>query len=360
MFCPGSHICQMLHTKQVFRLDASISPTTVKFSIINGKKKLVGANIWMLTGADTRILRHTSLEIDHLRKLVETCAGLGIVGNGFRHCGIETVCYNEVNSAFCEWIRGKRDVPIIEGDLTQNSTTSEVFNVVRTPHILSAGISCQPFSTLGDRKENRDARSTSLTGTLRMAYTNQTAIVVLECTPAANDSFWVQNILKEFCNTTGYTLQQKILQLDSMWPATRNRWWAILAHPAFAIAQIPEMPILRFRPSIMHLISKMLDPPDFVMKQIALDGFELERFSSQKGGIGKYVLNAYRPLPTATHSWGSQMTACPCGCRAGGFKQTRLDEKGLHAVLIPIGDFSKHGDDVYYGMRHILHKKCVC
>ena len=359
MFCPGSHIGRMIHTKQIFRTDASIDPNTVKFSILKGTKMLIGSNLWIQMGVDSRILRHPTLAVDHLRKLVETCAGLGIVGKGFQTCGIETVCYNEVNPSFCDWSRKRNNAPMVEGDLTHDDITGKIFDVVGTPHILSAGISCQPFSYLGDKRENKDGRSTSLTGSLRMAYINQSAMVVLECTPAANDSKWVQDILHEFCATTGFKMQQRILHLDSMWPAVRNRWWAVLAHPAFDISQIPEMPMLRFKPSIMHLVSKMMDPPDYVMKQIALDDFELERFANQKGGIGKYVMNAYRPLPTATHSWGSQMTACQCGCRAGGFKQSRLDDKGLHAVLIPIGDFRKQGDDVYYGMRHILPQE-VC
>lgn len=359
LFCPGSHICQMVHSRLVFRTDANLDRTMMRFTILHGTKQSVGSNMWIQTSEHSRILKHSPLAVDHLKKLVETCAGLGIVGNGFHRSGIETVCYNEVNPLFCEWIRNNKSSPVIEGDLTETNTVGKVFDVVGSPHILSAGISCQPFSYMGDRKEQKDERSTSLTGTLRMAYLNQSAMVVLECTPAAQDSKWVQDVLQEFCNTTGFRMQQKVLHLDSTWPAVRNRWWAVLAHPAFQISPVQDMPSLRFQPTIMHLISKMLDPPEHIMKQIALDGFELERFSHQKGGIGRYVMNAYRPLPTATHSWGSQMTACRCGCRLGGFKQSRLDEKGLHAVLIPIGDLTKKGDDTYYGMKHILPQE-VC
>ena len=359
LFCPGSHICKTIHTNQIFHTDCFFEQSTTRFSILRGTKQMMGQKIWILAGTSTRILRHVPLAVDHLRKVVETCAGVGIVGEGFHSCGIKTVCYNEVNPAFCNLIRRRSSAVVVEGDLTQDETVGKVFDAVETPHILSAGISCQPFSYLGDRKENEDPRSTSLTGTLRMAYINQAAIVVLECTPAAYDSKWVQDVLSEFCAITGYRLQQKVLSLDSMWPAVRNRWWAVIAHPAFVVTPIPEMPKLRFQPSIMHLISTMLDPSDQVLQQIALDDFELERFSSQKGGISRYIVNAYRALPTATHSWGSQMTACPCGCRGGGFKQSRLDEKGLHAVLIPLGKFNQQGDEVYYGMRHILPQE-VC
>lgn len=359
MFCPGSHLCRMVHTKQLFRSDASILRNVGKFSILQGTKQQFGNDIWILSGASTKILHHNTMEIDNLRKLVETCAGLGIVGTGFHKCGIDTVCYNEYNPAFCNWLRQHSKVPIIEGDLNQDDVVGQIFDVVGSSHILTAGVSCQPFSYLGDRRENKDERSTSLTGTLRMAYLNQAAIVILECTPAARDSTWVQSVLSDFCKTTGFSLQQNVLQLDSIWPAIRNRWWAVLAHPALAISSIPDMPKLRFQPSIMHLISKMLDAPDHVMNQIQLDPFELERFACQKGGVSKYVLNACKPLPTATHSWGSQMTACRCGCRGGGFKQVRLDQKGLHAVLIPIGDLTKHDENIHYKMRHILPQE-VC
>ena len=219
MFCPGSHLCRMVHTKQLFRTDASILRNVGKFSILQGTKQQFGNDIWILSGASTKILHHNTMEIDNLRKLVETCAGLGIVGTGFHKCGIDTVCYNEYNPAFCNWLRQHSKVPIIEGDLNQDDVVGQIFDVVGSSHILTAGVSCQPFSYLGDRRENKDERSNSLTGTLRMAYLNQAAIVILECTPAARDSTWVQSVLSEFCKTTGFSLQQNVLQLDSIWPA---------------------------------------------------------------------------------------------------------------------------------------------
>ena len=183
---------------------------------------------------------------------------------------------------FVNWLRQHSKVPIIEGDLNQDDVVGQIFDVVGSSHILTAGVSCQPFSYLGDRRKNKDERSNSLTGTLRMAYLNQAAIVILECTPAARDSTWVQSVLSEFCKTTGFSLQQNVLQLDSIWPAIRNRMVGSSFTPCPSNSSIPDMPKLRFQPSIMHLISKMLDAPDHVMNQIQLDPFELERFACQK------------------------------------------------------------------------------
>ena len=49
----------------------------------------------------------------------------------------------------------------------------------------------------------------------------------------------------------------------------------------------------------------------------------------------------------------------PMRLQGGGFKQVRLDQKGLHAVLIPIGDLTKHDENIHYKMRHILPQE-VC
>ena len=50
----------------------------------------------------------------------------------------------------------------------------------------------------------------------------------------------------------------------------------------------------------------------------------------------------------------------PMRLQGGGFKQVRLDQKGLHAVLIPIGDLTKHDENIHYKMRHILPQEVAC
>ena len=136
---------------------------------------------------------------------------------------------------------------------------------------------------------------------------------------------------------------QNVLHLHELWPAKRTRWWAIIAHPALAIQSIPRIPVLRLGPSIIHVIRNLLNMPADQLSQLEPTQYELRQFYFAKGGIGRSVIDMYRAMPTATHSWGSQVVACHCQCRSQGFSQSRLDDKGLYAVLIPLNHVEEWG-----------------
>ena len=69
-----------------------------------------------------------------------------------------------------------------------------------------------------------------------------------------------------------------------------------------------------------HLFQNMASLTPEQESELALDRYELRNFYGTPEGIGKQMVNSTKPLPTATHSWGSQLRGCPCGCRASGFK----------------------------------------
>ena len=146
---------------------------------------------------------------------------------------------------------------------------------------------------------------------------------------------------------------QNVLQLHTMWPAHRTRWWAILTHPSFGEFYIPDMPILDFGPSILAVMPKMVPMPSSQCDELELDRYELRQFHAYRAGISSFVINMSKALPTATHSWGSQAAPCMCGCRGSGFAIERLMEKGLHGVLHSLDGFVKSGDDVFHTMRHL-------
>lgn len=353
-FRPGSHVCEMLHTKQLFHTDVSIGREAHKITILDGSFSFLGGKHWIHQTERTVVLEHPPFQIDRLLQVVETCSGIGAVGAGFHANHAKTVCYNDNNQKFCQWISDRRQVPVVCGDVCDTKTVAEVFSNVKGTHVLTAGVSCQPFSRLGDQKEEQDERSRSFSGTLRMAYLCQSMVICLECTPTAMDSPWAQKILHDFCKTTNFQCSQKILHLSQLWPAERNRWWAVLSHPSLSIGPIDDLPCIRFSPTVMHLVSTMMKPPKWVEEQIKLSNIESQRFVEQKQGIGKYFLQYTKPMPTATHSWGSQMVGCMCGCRNNGFKQSRLNEKGLHAVLIPMETQNVFGVEMLCSARHLL------
>ena len=354
VFCPGSHLCEILHSKQLFRTDVVIKRDAHKITILDGKFCTMGGNQWIQHSDQTKVLKHPPFQIDRLLEVVETCSGIGAVGAGFHANHAKTVCYNDINQKFGKWISDRKRVPVVIGDVCDNKTVADVFSHVEGTHSLVAGISCQPFSRLGDQQEQFDDRSRSLIGTLKMAYLCQSMIICLECTPTAMESTWVQQVLQKFCNTTKYKCSQKILRLSQLWPAERNRWWAVISHPSLNVDPIEDLPAIRFTPTVMHLVSKMLDPPKWIQDQIKLDDIESQRFMEQKQGIGRFFLQTTKAMPTATHSWGSQLVGCKCGCRSSGFKQSRLNEKGLHAVLIPMETQNIFGVDMLCSARHLL------
>ena len=69
-------------------------------------------------------------------------------------------------------------------------------------------------------------------------------------------------------------------------------------------------------------------------KQLTLDDAELEAFGVRTDTHAKHMLNAKGVAPCALHAWGSQLRACPCGCRKYGFSACRLATKGLHGCLV--------------------------
>ena len=218
---------------------------------------------------------------------------------------------------------------------------------------LAAGVSCQPWSRLGDQNGGKDPRAQSLIGTLCTAHMLQTPIVLLECTPTAETAEWFQRVLAQFVEQTGYHLSQKQLQLHSLWPAKRSRWWGVLTHPSLGKVEIPEFPKMAFAPSLVHLFPRMFQMDKAQENELALDLYELRQFYNSKEGIQKHLVQFYSPMPTATHSWGSQVKDCKCGCRTTGFSSARIEEKGLYGQVVPISGESDLGGYKVENLRHL-------
>lgn len=273
-----------------------------------------------------------------------------MVDKGYQECGAVIVGLNDSNVNFCEWVHNNGQKSVL-GDIRHSSTIQKLATLQRG--ILSAGVSCQPWSNLGDLKGQHDERSASLPATLKAGFLLQTPAIVLECTPNAKESEWVQKQLQDFADSTGYVLKQTTLPLHTIWPAKRNRWWATLTHRMFHVGDIPELPKLAFQPNMNHLFQNMASLTPEQESELALDRYELRNFYGTPEGIGKQMVNFTKPLPTATHSWGSQLRGCPCGCRASGFNPERLEKRGLYGQLVPIS-----GQEDFEGfkaekMRHL-------
>lgn len=167
---------------------------------------------------------------------------------------------------------------------------------------MTGGFSRQPFSELGDQRQQLDPRACSFEGMVNACYLFQPAAMILECTKEAMTSDWVQSTLHTFSQLTGYSFQQQVCHLHEFWPAKRTRWWAILVHPYVPMPPLKSFPSLDFKPSFRHLLPKLANWPADHIQHLQLTALELEVFAEQPGGIGSNAVNPTKPLQTGDHS----------------------------------------------------------
>ena len=352
IFCPGANICKSSIYGQIFYTNMGICKGNRMVSFVNCIVECINGQIWVNQHDQSSIIYRPQQSMDGTTTLIETCAGIGAVGHGFREHGMHTAAYCDNNQKFCSWLRNHTDAKVIEGNINEMQTIEELSKAVPHPHVINGGVSCQPFSSLGDKGEGLDSRSQSFTGLLKAAFHLQSLVIVMECTPGVKESSWAQNTLKEFTSQTGYHLTQTVLEMHHVWPSVRNRWWAVLTHPAIGPIEIQQMPNLGWDPSVFHLMPRMMKLDPQSITQLELDLYELRHFHNQPGGIAKSAFDPFTPMPTATHSWGSQVKGCHCGCRASGFSEERVANRGLYGVLIPLDRMVESAMGPYHAMRH--------
>ena len=326
-----------------------VLPNTPSATVFQGRVEFRGNRVWICKMPSTVVMGHSAIRERDFQYMRETCAGLGAVSTGFAKCGVVTSVYNDVNKPFTDWMKrnGKR---VILGDINDIKV---VQSMGQAPGMfMSAGISCQPFSLLGDGRQQHDERSKSFTGTLKAGHLLQAQVILLECTPAAMTSEWIQANLASFANQTKFKVHQKILDLHTYWVSKRTRWWCTISNPALQVQEIPDIPPMIFNPTCLHLFPKMMDISDQDLQEIELSIHELRKFHGYPF-LEKHLVDVMKTLPTATHSWGSQVVACSCGCRGAGFTTHRLEEKGLYGQLIPIGGEVTHEGQQFRRCRHL-------
>ena len=352
---PGVTVCQSVLQKQSFCTSVNLDFVQGEFSILDGIVRKIQGRVWVEAGPTTEVINRPPPNVAEPLSAVEMCAGLGIGSTAFHACGIKTQCYNDQNPKYCQWLEQtvSQEAKVICGDLTTAATLKAVSDAAPFAQFLSAGISCQPFSFLGDQRQQYDDRSRSLPGVLKSAYHLNVTWLLLECTKEARFSNWAQGMIDTFCRETGFRAEQQILDLHKTWPAHRTRWFAVLTHPSMPAVPIPNMPMLPWIPSLLHLTPGVLPMTHECMDDMKLDFHELKAFNENRKGIHGSIINMCKPMQTATHSWGSQLRKCECGCREQGFSNARLRDKGLYGQLVPLGEEFHHDCYSFHAMRHL-------
>ena len=289
---------------------------------------------WVLIQTEQgRFFGHRHFQATELLKVKEACCGIGALGRGLSFLGFRVVAQNDVQEVTVrEATRLSGATPVL-GDISQPRTVFALWDSEPGDCTLAAGVACQPYSRLGDRRSCLDERASTLPGTLRAGYFMQCSCVVLECVPQVQDDPWVQQVLEDYAKVTGQVCHQTLLSLHQVWAARRERWWCVIAVPDVAPASL-----VSWKPhGPWHSISDVMDcfnvgAEDEAALTLAPD--ECEAYAALKP-LASYCIQVNQPLPTALHSWGSALAPCPCGCRSAPFRWERLQKSGICAVLVP-------------------------
>ena len=267
----------------------------------------------LVAETDSHVHPRPNILLRDLQKVVEVCSGAGFMGFGLEHSGFAITLRCDHSLPMLTLAKQLHPAETIHGDVCTESLLHPICDPSVASGTLAAGVACQPYSKLGDRGHQRDLRSLTLPGVLRIGFLCRFGAMILECVMDAFQCPWFQSVLKSFADLTGYRISQGVLHLHTVWPARRSRWWGILTHPA--IGRIPWRPMPA--PSALPLVVDLLDQfkicTEAELQQLALDLYELGRFDAQ--GFEQNEIPWRGQMQTSLHSCGNQLSACPCGCR---------------------------------------------
>ena len=291
------------------------------------------SGFYLLQEEVSAVFRHGPLSFCDLLNVREFCTGLGALGLGAEQAGFRVVAQNELQEPTSRVAEAISGLHVITGDVGDNDVVKRMWKQSPGYAATAAGVSCQPYSTRGDRRSGKDPRAATLPNTLRAAWLLQSPLVVLECvTPASEDAF-VRSCLADFVHKSGFSKSECLLDLKDVWPSVRSRWWCVLSSP-----DLGTLELRGWRPhGAWRTVADVLECPNVSpseSRQLRLDPDELQALSSFKP-LSFYVLEANRPLPTALHSWGCLFRPCPCQCRRSPFSLDRLKKGGVCAVILP-------------------------
>ena len=286
------------------------------------------------SGEQTEIISHDTCSWQGARTILELCSGLGALGQGAVAAGFKVMAACDFRPKMCRLYTKHSEAAVVTGDICKLETLLELAKVFPVSGVIAAGISCQPYSWLGDCRGGQDPRSSTLPSTLSIAYYLRAMVIVLECVgPAQTDPF-VNHHINNFCSKTRFIRSDCLLELHELWPSRRSRWWCILSAPAIGKIEVGSCKDFLDLPTVEHVLPRIRKWPQAEEEELRLTPVELEAFRESDRQRGSHLLNKKGPMPCALHCWGSQLTACPCGCRDQGLSSSRLKSKGLCGVLV--------------------------
>ena len=280
-------------------------------------------------------LGHPIPTADVYNRCIEVCSGIGMMGEGIKSCGITINAANDLQAEFGIFQTQHGQSNFVEGDVRDPAVVASLHGTAGSSCMISGGFSCQPWSQLGDSRGTTDPRACSLVGILETSYWLRAHSILLECVCSAGQDVQVQQIIKQFCQCTGFAKSEITLELASVAPAKRQRWWCLLTNPTIPPIQLQPLPKMNPSPTVGDLFPCFPEWTQHELDQLTLDRYETNKFM-EFGGLFESLVRSNEPLRTALHGWANQLTGCPCMCRKFPFSEERLKNKGIYGALIQL------------------------
>ena len=304
-------------------------------------------------GADqeTQFFPKPCVDVRSIRRVAEVCSGMGCLGVGLEEAGFEVAVRSDWSQPMLDLASRLHTSDTLLGDTCSDAILADLSRKFPDVRSLASGVSCQPYSRLGDQLHQKDPRSQTLPATLRIGFLGQYGLIFLECVAEAHSCPWVQQVISQFSKETGYTICQGVLSLQQVWPARRKRWWCTLAHPSLGVIPWQDFPTVHPQPMVSSVLEQFQACSQEMLSQLQLDLYELGKFAHH--GFHSNMIPMQGQMATSLHSCGNQLMGCPCGCRQHPFTEQRLQSGGLHGLLVQLAGESKCGNNVYPNFRHI-------
>ena len=289
--------------------------------------------ITICSNQDTHVLSYGPPTWDSLHEVIELCCGMGALGFGAKSCGFNPVVGLDENPRILNMWNKLHDCPTICDNVCNPQAAAKVWQVCPRQTCVTSGFSCQPYSELGDKRGQFDSRAQSLPGTLRMAHFVHAQIIILECVKGASVDSWVRDLITSFAVDKGFHVREVVLDLQDAWPSKRSRWWVVLTSALLGPVELLTHDLCRDVVRVSQVIPELCHWHVEDEKRLSLNPSEQVAFQVDGDGCSPHLLNFQGVCACALHSWGSQLDACPCGCRDRPFSSQRLLERGLFGVV---------------------------
>ena len=357
-FQANLHCMVTVPLNKSFRFQGSLEPNMVTYSLMRVRVEKDGPTPLLITTDNTCVWGHKQCTWEDAMDVMDLCSGMGGMGQGAKAAMFQPVVACDLRPRMLELYALNSKAKTISGDITKISTLNEVYKAHPQGTTLAAGVSCQPYSKLGDGRSGDDERSLTLPAVLAAAHFLRSMAVVLECVEPAGQDAYVRWHVDQFCLRTGFHKAETILHLHEVWPCKRSRWWCVLTAPAIGPVDLRPFPKIPDLPTVRHVFPATPAWDVDSEKALMLSAVEIEAFSTHGGGCDSHVLNFAGVMPCALHAWGSQVTPCPCGCRMAGLSASRLSSRGLHGALVRSA--CQEGTRIKGAFRHLHPQEAAC